>query len=273
MIIQTAPPNEPHRVIYQVDHARMSGQFAAAFGNTQFAPPEPRGLLIFITAHHDEGWRETDAAALRDAHTGLPYHLTQTPLPELLKTAAGSPDFNQQHHPYCGLLSSMHTYGLYHGRYGLSDKIFINIVPAEYKTAVQTMLDGELARQANLKTILAQDAETAAWIEPERLFHNYKLLQFFDTLALYFQMVHPEARSQTQFLNVPRQVGDDVTITIKPAGDGVYQLAPYPFAEDGLTFSYRGRLLSPYPPGTDLAAALDAAPVVVETVTIVQGED
>jgi hypothetical protein len=119
--------------------------------------------MAYVTAHHDEGWAAVDAAPKHDPRTGLPYHLTQTPMPDLLRTGAGSPDFNQRRHPFCGLLSSMHTYGLYHGRYGLSDKIVINMVPTEYRADAQRMLQGELARQAALKEQLRSHPETAEW--------------------------------------------------------------------------------------------------------------
>jgi hypothetical protein len=291
MIIQTAPPHQPHRVIYQTDHAAMSGQFAAAFGNEQFAGLSPHEPMVYVAAHHDDGWTAVDARAEQDPNTGLPYHLTQTPLPYLIETSAGSPAANEAYHPYSGLLSSMHSYGLFHGRYGLSDKIFIDLVPADHKTAVQAMLDGELARQGRLKALLAnmdggwktEDGErsvgprssvpgppspTAVLIQEDVLFHNYKLLQFFDTLALYFHMTHAAARSESHFTNVPRAVGDDVGITISPVGDNISRLAPYPFVQNEMEFSYNGRFLSPQPPGTDLAALLAQTPLVVEKITL-----
>jgi hypothetical protein len=46
--------------------------------------------------------------------------MARTPTPEVVKTNFGSPDFNEAHHPYCVLLSSMHSVGLYNGRYGFS---------------------------------------------------------------------------------------------------------------------------------------------------------
>jgi hypothetical protein len=270
MIIQSAPPHQSHRVIYQTDHAAMSGQFAAAFGNEQFAGLSLVEPLVYVAAHHDDGWTAVDTRAEQDPNTGLPYHLTQTPLPYLIETSAGSPAANEAHHPYSGLLSSMHSYGLFHGRYGLSDKIFIDLVPAEHKTAVQAMLDGELARQSRLKERLAQDETTAVLIQEDVLFHNYKLLQFFDTLALYFHMTHAAARAESHFTNVPRAVGDDVGITISPVGDNVYRLAPYPFVQNEMAFSYNGCFFTPQPAGTDLAALLAQTPVVVETVILIE---
>ena len=44
-------------------------------------------------------------------------------------TSRLSPDFNQRQHPFCGLMSSMHTWGLYNGRYGLSSMVLIDKIP------------------------------------------------------------------------------------------------------------------------------------------------
>ncbi len=271
MIIQTAPENTPHLVIIQTDHALMSGAFAAAFGNAEFAPINPAEPMIYVSGHHDEGWAPIDARVEQDKNTGLPYHLTATPLPYLVQTSAGSPAFNEAHHPYSGIMSSMHTYGLFHGRYGLSDKIFINLVPAEHKTAVSNMLQAELSRQERLKAQMNADPVLAPLATLEMLFHNYKLLQFFDTLALYFHMVHETARGDSYFENVPRAVGDDVTINIRRVNQGVYALAPYPFRETGMSFSYAGRPMTPQPLGANLKTMLAEIQPVTETVTLIAG--
>ncbi len=268
MIVQSAPQGQPHFVILQTDHALTSGQLAKAFGNKAFAPLTPRALMEFVSAHHDEGWAELDQRFLQDPRTGLPYNLVQTPLAELVRTGAGSPDFNQAHHPFCGLISSMHTYGLYHGRYGLSDKIFIDLMPDQLRPFVSEMLTNELVRQEQIKTTLRNDRHTAAWVTEEAMFHNYKLLQFFDTLALYFHTTHSTTRTTAEFMNVPRTLGDDVTITIRPLGDDVYGLSPYPFQQDQLTITTKGRYLTPQPEGTDLAAVIQALPFERQTATL-----
>lgn len=270
MIIQTAPDGQPRFVIRQTDHARMSGQLARAFGNAQFASPEPREPLEFVVAHHDEGWAELDALAKQDPLTGLPYHLTQTPLAELVGTGSGSPDFNERHHPLSGLISSMHTYGLYHGRYGLSDFLFINRLTPELKPVVEAMLQGELERQTRLKAQLAANPASAVYADPARIFSHYKLLQFFDTLSLYFHMTHAEARGEASFKNVPMRVGQDVTITLKPVGAGVYALDPYPFGPDPLEIYCEGRYLTPQPNGVDLTQVLEAAPLTRQTYRLVE---
>ncbi len=267
MIIQTAPKGQPSFVILQADHARMSGQLAAAFGNDRFLPLSPRELMEFVVAHHDEGWAPLDGQALQDRDTGLPYNLVRTPLSLLLQTSAASPDFNEAHDPYCGIISSMHSWGLYNGRYGLSDKIFVDNVPPEHQAQTRAMLDNELARQARLKKQVAASPENAGLVTDVVLMHNYKLLQFFDTLALYFHTTHRTSRGKTEFKNVPATLGRDVTITIEPAG-GRYRLDPWPFAYESLSVGTHGRWMTPQPAGVDLVQIMQSIPVSSETVTL-----
>lgn len=265
MIVQSAPTGEAHFVITQVDHARACGQLAAAFGNDTFAALEPREPLAYLVAHHDEGWAALDEAALLDPATRLPYHLTKTPILRLIATGSASPDHNEAHHPLSGLLSSMHTWGLYHGRYGLSDKIFIHSFPAEHRPAVDAMLAGEQARQARLKAALPPE-----WARDDVLFHHYKLLQFFDTLGLYFHTTHAAQRGVGTFQNVPRAVGDDVVVTVTPLSETAYRVTPYPFGGAQVTMTTRGRWLHPLADDApDARAALAAADAGEQSVMLV----
>ena len=271
MIVQSRNEGKPDLVIEQADHARTSGQLAEVFGNDVFAAPVPHELLTYIVAHHDEGWESIDALREQSPDTGLPHHLTQTPLPYLVKTSKASPDFNEAHHAFCGLLSSMHTYGLFNGRYGLSDFIFIDKIAPENKQAVTDMLNAELERQARLKDQLSANAETVAWVEEAALMNNYKLLQFFDTLSLYFHMTHTEGRGESKFLNVPDSKGKDLTLEIKPTGDGAYALAPFPFKGDAIEVSVEGRYLTAQPQGTDFKPIFDSTPKEKQAYKIVAG--
>lgn len=271
MIVQTASKGKPNLVIFQTDHALMCGQIASAFGNDLFTVPDPLEPMVYVAAHHDEGWATVDTRVEMDVDTGLPYNLTKTPLAYLLQTSAGSPAFNEKHHAYSGMMSSMHTTGLFHGRYGLSDKVFIDLIPDDMRSATETMLKAELDRQDKLKEIIEADSKMAVLIQDNVLFHNYKLLQFFDTLALYFHMTHETERGDSYFENVPRAVGDDVTITIKRVEPGVYALSPYPFREEKLTLNYWGRLMIPQPIGADLKLLMAATEPINETITLIAG--
>jgi hypothetical protein len=245
MIIQTAPAGEPRLAIMMHEHTALTGQFARAFGNDGFESLSPLDLMIYVISHHDAGWTEFDRDPVTDEKTGLPYNLVETPAQYITVTSRLSPDFNQRQHPYCGLLSSMHSWGLYNGRYGLSNLVLIDRIPPQDRPLAERMLDGELDRQKRLKEEIGKDPQMSGWLDEQRLFQNYKQLQFCDTLALYFNRMHPSERGQQNFEHVPRNAQQDVTLVIRPQGTGVYGLSPYPFASNGAEFAFGGRPIEP----------------------------
>jgi len=227
------------------EHTALAGQFARAFGNARFAPLEPYDLMVYVISHHDAGWADFDRDPVTDEATGLPYNLVETPPEHITRTSVSSPEFNQRHHPYCGLISSMHSWGLYNGRYGTSNMVLIDKIPPHQRPLAERMLAGELARQQRLKGEIAQDRQAAAWLDERHVFQNYKQLQFCDLLALYFNRTHAEARGQQTFGHVPLSAGEDVEVTIEPREPGVYRLSPYPFAAEGGEFACAGRVIAP----------------------------
>ena len=273
MMIQTAPEGAPRFAIKMDEHTALSGQFARAFGNENFEPVEPLDVLLYMISNHDKGWAVFDAAPKTDPKTGLPYNLVDTPVEDITKTSTASPDHHENRHPYCGLLSSMHSWGLYNGRYGMSDKVLIDSIPPKDRHLVDRMLEGELKRQAQLKARLAKDPKTAAWIEEGHVFQNYKQLQLFDTLALYFNRTHEAARGEMRFEHVPMNAHEDATITIRPVEPAVYALSPYPFGESPATFEFSGRYIAPSDRGadTDWSAVFAAAPLEWQQFKLVAG--
>lgn len=251
MIIQTAPNGEPHLAVMMHEHTALSGQFARAFGNDHFEPVWPDDLMFYIVSNHDAGWAEFDKDPAIDGKTGLPYNLVETPAEFITVTSRRSPDFNALHHPFCGLMSSMHSWGLYNGRYGLSDMVLIDKIPPQDRPLADRMLDAEIDRQKRLKAELAKTSDTAAWIAEEHLFQNYKQLQFFDTLALYFHRTHPSQRTALTFEHVPLNARQDVSVTVRPRESSVYEVSPYPFAADAAEFAFAGRMISPGQGGND----------------------
>ena len=245
MIIQTAPAGTPRLAIMMYEHTALCGQFARAFGNDEFEPLAPLDLMVYVIAHHDAGWTEFDRDPITDAKTGLPYNLVETPAEYITVTSRRSPDFNERQHPFCGLISSMHSWGLYNGRYGLSDYVLIKQFPEKDRPLAERMLDDELVRQKRLKAGIGKDAQLSDRLEEKKLFQNYKQLQFLDTLALYFNRIHRDERGPQTFEHVPRNADEDTRVTIRPQAPGVYTLSPFPFASNGAEFAFGGRRVSP----------------------------
>jgi uncharacterized protein DUF3891 len=254
MISQTAPEGEPHFVLTMAEHTEMCGQMARAFGNERFEPPSPFNEVVYIVENHDRGWDPYDSNPGLDPSTRVPYIMARTPTPDLVKTSRGSPDFNETHHPYCGLLSSMHSFGLYNGRYGFSKFVprtqtTTSIsVAAVHRPLIDAMLAHEEARQARLKGLLAANEATRDWVEARRLFQNYKQLEFFDTMSLYSHLRHAGERGAETYVHVPLNAEADTDVTLKKINERVYSLDPFPFARDRLTIVCRGRYVMPFPP-------------------------
>ncbi len=278
MIVQPAsdPTAEPARafVITMAEHTAFAGQLARAFGNDAFEAVEPREAMLTIIENHDVGWRHLDAEAPSDPETGLPYHLVKTPFDKIVETSSASPDWNSDRHAYGGLISSMHSWGLYNGRYGMSDMVLLDMLADDNRAVADRMLDAELARQETLKAELARRPETAAWLEEDHVFQNYKQLQFFDTLALYFNCTPAGAREEQTFTHVPKSSKEDIDIAIRPAGGDTYALTPYPFASDPLEVTFTGRYLSPREVGrsVSLRSDLESAETGSQTVRLVRGD-
>jgi hypothetical protein len=205
--------------------------------------------------------------------------MSQTPSPDAIVTNKGSPDFNEAHHPYCGLLSSMHTCGIYNGRYGVSRFVVPPRKPPPpgkqtIKVNVEAVIQAEKDRQERLKSTLSKNSLTAAWVENKSLFQNFKQLQFFDTLALYFHLRSPYDRKTEVFTHVPLSSEHDEDITLKKLSDVEYSLDPYPFAAERLKLTCGGWYFHRYPKGKDpslLGETLRSNPRDSQTVTLVAG--
>ena len=81
-------------------------------------------------------------------------------------------------------------------------------------------------------------------LDDRKLFQNYKQLQFIDTLARYFNRLHPTERGEQQFENVPMSSQQDVTITIRPQDANVYAVSPFPFSS-GAEYGFGDRRIEP----------------------------
>ena len=268
MILQNQTKGHP-LVISQESHMNLAGELARVFGNDRFVPLAPHDEMMFTIENHDHGWRSTDDKLGFNQTTGLPFNLVETPVEELLTTGPRSVDYCQAWHPFSGLLVSMHTYGLYTGRYGMSDKIYVDAVSAKDKPAVEAMLKNELKRQEALREQLEQNETWKPWVTDEMLFYNYKRLQFFDTLSLYFNTNADPIRETSIYTKVPLNISQDVDIKVTPIQQGIYAVDPFPFKENGITISMDILNIKPQSSHVALGDIKDALPTQTETIKLV----
>jgi len=274
MMVQNAPAGEPRFICSMAEHNDLCGGFARAFGNDQFDRLDPFDEMVYVVGHHDRGWDDLDAAPVLDAATGMPRGLGTAPVTGSTQTGRNSPDYNEKRHAFCGLLASMHSWGLYEARYGFSEfrvrpggSTSIP-VPDHLKDETDAMLAAEIARQGRLKAELASDPETARWVDDAHLIKCYKQLQFFDTLALYFNLRHQDERGEEIYVHVPMTVEKDATVRLDRVAGVTYSLDPFPFAGNSLEVTCRGRYFSAVSdvnPPDDLADVLWQAPSADQT--------
>jgi hypothetical protein len=280
MMVQTAPENEPHFVLFMREHLDLCGQFARAFGNSEFGPLDPYAECLYAVENHDRGWDSYDADPRLDPETRLPYSLGRTPPDYNLEMITASPDYNERHDPYCALLVSMHYWGLYNARYGISRFVVRGPLSTHapmserQRSEREARLEREVERQKRLISAMAASVERGRWVEPAHVMQNYKQLQFFDTLSLYFHLRHESERGEEVYIHVPRSAEADASVTLRSAGGGTYALDPFPFAQDRLKVVCRGRYLHPFPPDAtpaDLGTALRSLPVDSQAYVLVPG--
>ena len=273
MMVQSAPAGEPRFICSMAEHNELCGDFARAFGNDRFDSLDPFDEMVYVVGHHDRGWDDLDAEPVLDAATGMPCGLGTAPVPGSTGTGRNSPDFNENRHAFCGLLSSMHSWGLYKARYGYSEfrvrpgGTTSIPVPDHLTEETDAMLAAEIARQDRLKAALASDPGTARWVEDAHLVKCYKQLQFFDTLALYFNLRHRDERGEEIYVHVPMTVERDATVRLDRVAGNRYSLDPFPFAHDSLKVTCRGRYFEAVPESEpeDLAGMLWQAPTAEQT--------
>jgi len=64
-------------LIGQTDHAKLSGQCAAHWGNKNFARPKPYEAVVRAAMFHDSGWYDYEANPTVAIDTGKPLNFMQ----------------------------------------------------------------------------------------------------------------------------------------------------------------------------------------------------
>jgi hypothetical protein len=239
-------------LISQEGHADVAAQFAAHWGNDAFSRLKPYGSMVFGTTYHDSGHREMEADLPIDVERGLPYFHRNTPL-ALRKRDADVNNFQwvRGRDPYASLMVSMHHAGLRKRRYdtvrwapGTRDGY--NPPPGDadelgVEAAFADLADWqrEVAEQLGLSDPQARDA----------FWHNYRCLQTFDQLSLYFccDGYDGDRMKEAGLERAPVAYGSDETADLhfEPTGPNSIRITPYPFDVPSLPISVMARQMTP----------------------------
>jgi hypothetical protein len=243
----------------QEDHAELAAQFAAHWGNDRFARLRPYDSMIFATTFHDSGYREFEGNPPINTAKGRPYaHREDIPSFEAVELAAyvHNVSWVRSHDPYAGLLVSMHRTGLWQNRYHVFTEPTMRT--RERSAAVQAAKrDLETEQEQAKRDLGAQRPSFTNDLE-----YNYRALQVFDLLSLYFCCDGFAAEDQfKEYKIAPVRLayGSDEAVELRliPNGANAVCFDPYPFDISPLKVSLRARIMTTEE-GKTAAAGLEA---------------
>jgi Protein of unknown function (DUF3891) len=224
------------QIVLQPDHADLCGQFARAWGNSDgFAAPRPLDSLAVAAARHDDGWAVWERAPALDRAGKAPRNFLDVEVVSHLAFYRAMIAAVLDHDPYAGLLVSMHGAGIYRGRYGTQPSLKLTFADEE-----REQVDAFVAEQEALHARLASQLRVG---EEER-WTNYRLLQVYDRLSLYFCLRNVEAGEPETLEPAPCDYdGAEVSLAIEPEGPWRVRVDPYPFSERPASFRLVRRVL------------------------------
>ena len=208
-------------LIGQTDHSRFVGQLAAHWGNGNFETLKPYDSVVRAATFHDYGWLRYETSPLVAPQSGEPYAFLQVPMTDTqLGSYQWALDWMADIDPYSGLIVSMHRTGLWKGRYQT-----IKHPAGRYNL---TTLSPEV--QAFVARNEAWQERQRASLDAKGVWTNYRLMQVWDLLGLYFCCQDPY---EDYIEPVPAGYSADkgVRMTMRPAGSGQVKVEPYAFDE------------------------------------------
>ena len=263
-------------LIRHPDHADLAGAFAEAWGNAQFRRPEPRGHVLHGIARHDDGW------AARDAHPSITRQgkpsafsielvgkysaFEEIDLEEYLAVRDRAVRIIAEKDAYAGLLIAMHTYNL------LTAHADRSTIAPEGLVLLDAFLERQRAYQKELRVQIAADASIPESEKTDAVITgHFRLLQACDNLSLLTcvafdrpaHLLHP----------LPLNDGTTAEVKVEPLGPRQFRLAPWPFAEERLEFSFPARHVEgkTFATSAELEVAFVAAAVEELTVGLSRG--
>ena len=239
------PTGDTAEIVMQVDHAVISGQLAEAWAGEIAA----RDSLIVAARLHDIGWRHWEAEPRLNTDTDQPTNFLNVQIDEHLRLYRLGIEEVAAVDPYAGLLVSMHSAGIYTGRYGTQPALKLTRAPD-----VQSLVDDFVAEQEARYEAVRDGLD----VSQDELWRNYLLLQVFDRLSLRVCLGDPAGPGPMEVV-----LPEDRTLTITLDDDGIERLDPWPFAADEVTVEIPWRVvpLDGYADDAALQAAIATAPV------------
>jgi hypothetical protein len=248
-MIRRSLGNDRWALISQVEHARLSGALAAAWGREAFAPLDPREQIVAAITHHDDGWSAWEVSPKVDAQTGCPLDFTEMPLTDSLAIWRES----IRRAASIGPLAVYMVSGHFSARLERFSSRWTGNAPLE------RLAHDFLSEQSGERQLaLTQWAKGSAGDADVAAHRAVGWLQTFDALSLWLCVAE---RRESEHFHPP----DGLDLLLRPA-EGAYtiEVSPWPFREPALELEVIGRSIAArrYANSSDLITA-PAEPVTL----------
>ena len=238
-------------LILQVDHSKVTGWFAAHWGNDKFARPSPYAAMVLAAQEHDTGWwdweikPQLNSEGVPPDYIGSIKHLGSKVWLDFYRHGI---ERLAEQDPYAGYIVSLHSDGLLTQGRGL-----LPYMP-DYKVypEVQEFLREQESYRNGLMQQLKSSPEYHDHLSEEQIWTNFKLMEVYDQMGQFVCNRYPFNSTQRKngpsntMSNVPTptQPGKaDAILTFIIKDESRATVSPYPFDIDPLPVSFQGRLL------------------------------
>ena len=246
-----AENSEHYRMITQNDHGDLAGQFAAHWGNEQFARLKPYQSMVLAAEAHDNGWWDWDVYPSVDEQ-GVPLPFTRTPREIRSGFYGRGIDNVIGRDLYAGLMVSMHGVGLPQKRYGTMP----TMADRQDEFSQRFIAEREPTHKVLIEKI-RQSEQYAGMDSQEQIWLNYLMMQVFDRLSLFFcanfdLTTVPPTGAHTagkgyygpSVKPTPVRLGEeDTEIKLRAVDPKTVVVEPYPFDQSPLRVSLRAKLI------------------------------
>lgn len=220
--------------ITQPTHAWVAGQLAQAWGNAAIGSFAPHAAVCLGAEQHDLGWILWESDPTLNPETGYPHSFMEVAPEVHTKLWAGAKQLALPMGRYAALLVSLHGTGLY--------ERFTHWKQSPTSTQiVEAFLQNEKEFQQHLIDRLKQDPAYQAYVTPEVITRNQKLVATWDALSLAICM---GVTKEKQFEQVPSVIGE-ATLVLTPIQNDPTRLSlkPWCFQTEEVTVVFEGQIL------------------------------
>jgi hypothetical protein len=218
MIVRNQPDGSAV-MITQNDHAKLSGLFAAHWGNRAFERPRPYQSMMRAAQYHDAGWLRYETNPYLDPATGKSPSYQQVPNDAVqLAAYQAAIDMLTDVDSYSGLMISKHRTGLWQSRYNAITQPPPG-PPRKLSDGIRNFIGKNEARQEMI----------TSGLDREEIAVNYNLLQVWDLLSLYVCSHDQHANHTIAPAPTAYAAGQGVALTLTPAASSTIVVDPFPF--------------------------------------------